>query len=51
MSVDREDGEAIVIKLGKIPKLHVQRNVISKFLKQFGLLQESEKTRIFGTHV
>ena len=51
MSVDREDGEAIFIKLGKLPKLHVQINVISKFLKQFGLLQESEKTRIFGTHV
>ena len=44
MSVDREDREAIVIKLGNIPKLHVQINVISKFLKQFGLLQEREKT-------
>ena len=51
MSVERENGEAIVIKLGKLPKLHVQRNGMSKFLKQFGLLQESEKTRIFGTHI
>ena len=51
MSVDREDGEAIFIKLGKLPKLHIQRNGMSKFLKQFGLLQESGKTRIFGTHV
>ena len=44
MSVEREDGEDIVIKLGNIPKLHDHRNVISKCLKQFVLLQEREKT-------
>ena len=51
MSVDREDGEAIFIKLGKLQKLHVQINVMSTFLKQFVLFQKSGKTRIFGTHV
>ena len=51
MSIYREDGEAIVIKLGKLPKLNIQRNGMSKFLKQFGLFQESGKTRIFGIHV
>ena len=44
MSVDREDGEAICIKLGKLQKLHIQRNGMSTFLKQFVLLQESDKT-------